>query len=99
MGSGSDSTDDALWTPGPMIHTWFGGWQLSGITAYATGTPFSAINGGGSDGTGAADNAGVGDGLGVGSYADVIGSAKTGRPYVAQGLNNIGPLRRNLLWQ
>jgi len=70
-------------------------WQVSGITTYQTGTPFSAINGGGSDGTGAADNAGVGDGLGVGSYADVIGKVHAGKPYVQQGGNNVGPLLLN----
>jgi hypothetical protein len=72
-----------------------GGWQWSGITTVDTGTPFSVINAGGADGTGAADNAGVGDGLGVGSYADVIGSARTGKPFVAQGKNNVGPLLLN----
>jgi hypothetical protein len=46
------------------VKTLLGKWQLSGITAFETGTPFSVINGGGGNGTGAADNAGVGNGLG-----------------------------------
>ena len=71
-----------------------GGWQLSGITTWQTGTPFSVINGGGSGGTGAADNAGVGDGLGVGSYVDVIGSARGPKPIVSSG-SNLGPLLLN----
>lgn len=45
----------------------FGGWQLSGITTFQTGTPFSVLNGA------IGDNAGVGNGLGSGSYADLIG--------------------------
>jgi hypothetical protein len=102
-GGAGDPADDsysmrqekAYWLPGPLLKTLLGSWQLSGITAYETGAPFSVINGGGSDGTGAADNAGVGDGLGVGSYADVIGSAKTGKPFVEPGGNNVGPLLLN----
>ncbi|WP_255551027.1 carboxypeptidase regulatory-like domain-containing protein [Granulicella sp. dw_53] len=103
VGSGSDPADDDApspsdktpWQPGAVLRTLLGGWQLSGITTYQTGAPFSVINGGGSNGTGAADNAGVGDGLGIGSYADVIGSAKVGKPYVAPGGNNVGPLLLN----
>jgi hypothetical protein len=102
-GSDADPADDsysmneekAYWQPGPLLKTLLGGWQLSGITAYETGAPFSVINGGGSNGTGAADNAGVGDGLGVGSYADVIGKARIGKPFVAPGGNNVGPLLLN----
>lgn len=95
VGSGDDSTNSSSWIPGPNVKTLLGGWQVSGITTFQTGTPFSVINGGGSNGTGAADNAGVGDGLGVGSYADVVGNAKTGKPFVAPGGNNVGPLLLN----
>jgi hypothetical protein len=100
-GSGTDADDvPAAAKPnladfGRISKLALGGWQLSGITIIDTGTPFSVINGGGSDGTGAADNAGVGDGLGVGSYADVIGSAHIGKPFVAPGGNNVGPLLLN----
>ena len=100
-GDGDDS-DDAVPSPAPtatdfspLLKTALGGWQISGITSYSTGTPFSVINGGGGDGTGAADNAGVGDGLGVGSYPDVIGKAGAGKPFVAQSANNVGPLLLN----
>jgi hypothetical protein len=72
-------------------------WQLSGITAYQTGTPFSVINGGSGNGTGTSDNGGVGDGLGVGSYADVIGNPHGAKPYVSSASNGstIGPLLGN----
>jgi hypothetical protein len=95
VGSGDDTQTHTVWIPGSALRTVLGNWQLSGITTYQTGTPFSVINGGGSDGTGAADNAGVGDGLGVGSYADVIGKANVGKPFVAQNANNVGPLLLN----
>jgi len=79
----------------PALKALLGKWQLSGIASYATGTPFSVINGGGANGTGPADNAGVADGLGVGSYPDVIGKARVGKPFVAQSSNNVGPLLMN----
>jgi hypothetical protein len=49
-----------------------GGWQLSGIAGWQTGTPFSVYNGGGfGDNSGLAN--GVASGAGAGqSYADVI---------------------------
>jgi Carboxypeptidase regulatory-like domain/TonB-dependent Receptor Plug Domain len=102
VGSGSDTDDDAStqlnttpWEIAPIWKTVLGGWQLSGITAFQTGSPFSVINGGDANGTGAGDNAGVGDGLGIGSYPDIIGSAKTGKPFVAQNSHNVGPLLLN----
>jgi hypothetical protein len=100
LGSGGDddATEPEVHTPadfGPVTRTLLGHWQLSGITTYATGTPFSVVNGGGADGTGSSDNAGVGDGLGIGSYPDVIGRAHSGTPFVAQNPNNVGPLLLN----
>jgi hypothetical protein len=103
VGSGSDDSDDeGLASAGvsssdvaPFWKKVIGNWQLSGITTYQTGTPFSVINGGGSDGTGSSDNAGVGNGLGIGSYADVIGKVRAGKPYVAPGGRNVGPLLLN----
>jgi hypothetical protein len=95
LGSGDDSGAATASEFAPFVKSALGKWQISGITTYQTGTPFSVINGGGYDGTGAADNAGVGDGLGIGSYADVIGKANTGRPFVTQSANNVGPLLLN----
>lgn len=95
VGSGDDTQDGSPWIPGSNVKTFLGGWQVSGITTFQTGTPFSVINGGAPDGTGSVDNAGVGDGLGIGSYADVIGNAHTGKPFVPVGGNNVGPLLLN----
>lgn len=95
VGEADDAPNSAAWNPSPAFKTWVGGWQLSGITTFQTGTPFSVVNGGSANGTGAADNAGVGNGLGIGSYADVVGNAKTGKPYVAPNGNNVGPLLLN----
>ncbi len=48
------------------------GWQLSGVTIYSTGTPFSVINGGDpADRISSLDNAGVVSGTGAGSYPDI----------------------------
>jgi protocatechuate 3,4-dioxygenase beta subunit len=51
------------------------GWQISGITTYQSGTPFSVINNAGSSGIGVLDNAGVANGVGAGSYPDVVQDA------------------------
>ncbi len=97
LASGNDSASDSSWTPSPTAKTWLDGWQLSGITVFETGTPFSVVNLGGGDGTGTQDNAGVGDGLGIGSYADRMPGANAHgqRPYVPIGGQNIGPLLLN----
>jgi len=109
LGNGSDAFEDAPTDTGkasapaappgapvftPLTKSLLGGWQISGITTFQSGTPFSVVNGGDSTGTGPADNAGVGDGLGIGSYADVVGGAHGTRPHVTPGLNE-GPLLLN----
>jgi Carboxypeptidase regulatory-like domain len=66
-----------------------GGWQLSGITKFMTGTPFSVTN--------LAfyfDNAGVGNGAGPGSYPDLVGNPNSTPPAkFVQGIT--GPLLYN----
>lgn len=45
-------------------------WQLSGVTIYSSGTPFSVLNAGSANGISASDNAGVATGAAYGSYPD-----------------------------
>jgi hypothetical protein len=73
------------------------GWQISGITIFQSGTPFSVINGGSSIGVSVLDNAGVANGAGTGSYPDVIGSPRGHLPLGVTKLNpqSIGPLLYN----
>jgi len=52
-----------------LAHAFLGGWQISGETNFATGSPFSVIYN-------AADNAGVGNGIGSSAYADLSGNPK-----------------------
>jgi hypothetical protein len=68
-----------------------GGWQLSGLTSYQTGTPFSVTAG---NGNGIYTGAGVGNGQGAGAYADVIGDPNTAPP-VTNSPGIIGPLLFN----
>jgi len=101
IGSTSDEDDDAAAPErsssnfAPAVKTLLGGWQLSGITNFETGTPFTVINGGSGSGTGPDDNAGVANGIGIGSQPDVIGTPKAGKPFVAPSANNVGPLLLN----
>ena len=70
-------------------HKALGAWELSGITTFQTGTPFSIVN--------AAfygDNAGVGPWYGTASFADLIGDPKSPPP--VKFVDNIpGPLLFN----
>jgi hypothetical protein len=51
-----------------LTHKVLGGWQLSGITNFQTGTPYGVSF--------AADNAGVANGVGAASRPDLIGNPK-----------------------
>ena len=49
------------------------GWELSGVTLFSSGVPFTVINSAGNTGISLTDNAGVSSGLGIAaSYPDVI---------------------------
>jgi hypothetical protein len=70
-------------------------WQLSGITLFETGTPFSIVNGGSSNGISVLDNAGVFNGVGAGSYPDICSSYSSTIPTVASNSSGSGPLLLN----
>jgi TonB-dependent Receptor Plug Domain len=71
------------------------GWELSGITVYQSGTPFSVINGGSSTGISVLDNAGVANGTGAGSYPDIIGNPHQAAPFGGNNSQSIGPILAN----
>lgn len=51
----------------------FGSWEVSGVTVFQSGTPFTVINSAGNTGISLTDNAGVSSGLGIAaSYPDVL---------------------------
>ena len=70
-------------------------WQLSGITLYQTGTPFSIINGGSSGGISVSDNGGVANYFGTGSYADCSRDAYKPMELNNSYANTEGPLLQN----
>ncbi len=68
-------------------------WQLSGITLFETGTPFSVINGGDlANGVSVLDNAGVFNGVGAGSYPDICPTYSSRIPTVSNTSTSFGPL-------
>ena len=71
------------------------GWQLSGITLFETGIPFTVVNNGSPTGISVLDNAGVANGIGSGSYPDLIGNPRGGRPRGGTNQASFGPLLRN----
>jgi hypothetical protein len=76
-----------------LMHALGDGWQLSGITTYQSGTPFSVINNAGSSGIGVLDNAGVANGVGAGSYPDVVKNPEA--PAFTSNASSFGPLLAN----
>jgi hypothetical protein len=57
----------------PLTNALADGWELSGVTLFASGTPFTVINSAGNTGISLTDNAGVSSGLGVAaSYPDLM---------------------------
>jgi hypothetical protein len=68
------------------------GWEISGITAFQSGTPFTVINSAGNTGISLTDNAGVSSGLGIAaSYPDVA----QGLPRPRNNPQSVGPLLGN----
>jgi hypothetical protein len=62
-----------------LLHDTLGGWQVSGITTYQTGTPFTVMSGV------VGDNAGVGNGITLtattaASFPDIIGNIHAAPP-------------------
>ena len=71
-------------------------WQISGLTLFETGIPFTVVNNGSPTGTGTLDNAGVANGVGSGSYPDVSGiSPHSKTPAGGNNAKSFGPLLLN----
>ena len=68
-----------------------GGWQISGLTTWQTGTPFSIAAG---NANGIYTGAGVGNGTGYGAYADMIGNPNAPLP-LKDAPDITGPLLYN----
>jgi Carboxypeptidase regulatory-like domain len=70
----------------------FDGWEVSGVTLFQSGTPFTVINSAGNTGISLTDNAGVSSGLGIAaSYPDVA----PGLTPPAHTYGSFGPLLGN----
>jgi hypothetical protein len=70
-----------------LAHTLLGGWQISGITIFQTGTPFSVVDG--------LFNAGVGNGTGIGSFLDQVGNPNAIPTPATSPVGVYGPLLFN----
>ena len=80
-----------------VLRSLLDGWQISGITLFQSGTPFSVINNGSSIGISVLDNGGVANLAGAGSYPDVVASPRAKLPVGINEFNaqSIGPLMYN----
>jgi hypothetical protein len=81
--------------PSETVQKWMKGWELSGITTFQSGTPFSVVNAGGINGVSVPDNAGVANGLGLGSYPDLVASPYASVPAGGNNFRSFGPLLLN----
>ncbi|HTT64520.1 MAG TPA: carboxypeptidase regulatory-like domain-containing protein [Bryobacteraceae bacterium] len=68
-----------------------GGWHLSGLTTFQTGTPFSVYA---NTGSGIIPGPGVGNGTGTNVYANIIGNPNSAPP-ITNAADVIGPLLYN----
>jgi hypothetical protein len=96
-GEGTDQPSPGSGDSG-LLRALFDGWELSGITVFQSGTPFSVINGGSNNlGISVLDNAGIANGAGTGSYPDVVASPRSALPVGIQKFTpqSIGPLLFN----
>jgi hypothetical protein len=75
--------------------TFLSNWELSGITLFASGTPFSVVNGGSTSGISGVDNAGVASGPSPDSYPDLAPRPLTAISGQSAGTGVIGPLIGN----
>jgi len=79
-----------------LAKTLFNGWEISGVTLYQSGTPFTVINSAGNTGISLTDNAGVASGLGIAaSYPDVQRGLSTLGYLARSNLESFGPLLGN----
>jgi hypothetical protein len=92
----SDTQEPPLPAPPPsnsrLAKAFLDEWEISGITLFQSGTPFSVVNQAGNTGIGLTDNAGVLGGIGtIASYPDVT------RGTISPGENpqSFGPLLGN----
>jgi hypothetical protein len=75
-----------------LVNQLLDGWEISGLTLFQTGTPFTVINSAGNTGISLTDNAGVDSGLGIAaSYPDVM----KGLPAPGNNSQSFGPLIGN----
>jgi hypothetical protein len=75
--------------------TFLRGWEISGITLFSSGTPFSVVNGGSTSGISGIDNAGVASGTEPDSYPDIIQNAPQSPGSQSAGNGVLGPLLGN----
>jgi len=91
-GDGQDPSPPSV--PSRFLRVLGDDWEFSGITVFQSGTPFSVINGGSSNGISVLDNAGVANGVGAGSYPDVA-TNPSAPPDERFNTKSFGPLLGN----
>ena len=88
------SGDGSSETPSRTLRLLTGNWQISGVTVFQSGTPFTVVNSAGNTGISLTDNAGVASNFGIAaSYPDVVHATGT----AANNAQSLGHLQDNPL--
>jgi hypothetical protein len=97
-----DGADETPSSPGfldRMAAGVLGGWEVSGVATFQSGTPFTVINAGyGALGISVPDNAGVAGGISsVASFPDIVGNIHGNAPLGADNSRSFGPALGNAM--
>ena len=97
-----DASDEAPSSSGffdRMAAGVLGGWEVSGVATFQSGTPFTVINAGyGALGISVPDNAGVAGGISsVASFPDIVGNIHGNAPLGADNSRSFGPALGNAM--
>jgi hypothetical protein len=87
--------EEGQWKNSKSVNALLGGWEVSGITVFETGIPFTVINNGSPTGISALDNAGVANGQGSGSYPDLLKGAPGNIRVGGKTAQSVGPLLKD----
>jgi hypothetical protein len=95
MSLGDDDSTNTLTSKNGYGNKLFEGWEISGITLFQTGTPFSVLNAGSVDGISAPDNAGIVTIAGPASYPDLAANPAPLPTGAGNNSTTIGPVIGN----
>jgi hypothetical protein len=90
---GSEQEHPVPAEPSRLLRVLTSNWEVSGVTLYQSGTPFTVINSAGNTGISLTDNAGVNSGFGIAASYPDIATGPISRS--SDNTQSVGPLIKN----